>query len=174
MNLQFPLLSKEYRIHRITEQDIDDVYRLCAQNPRYYHYCPPPVSRAGILQDLSALPPGVAPSDKYYVGFYQSERLIAVLDLILGYPTTSDAYIGFFMTNASLQRQGIGSGIIQKLCSDLNKLPFHSVQLSWVKGNQQVEQFWLKNGFSALHETVSTSALSVIAAKRRLHPDATS
>ncbi len=35
---------------------------------------------------MTALPPGKAMEDKWFVGFYDGDCLIAVMDLILNYP----------------------------------------------------------------------------------------
>lgn len=40
---------------------------------------------------MNAIPPNVVIERKYYVGFYDGNKLLAVLDLIDGYPTTSTA-----------------------------------------------------------------------------------
>ena len=69
-------------------------------------------------------------SDKYYVGFYRGEDLIAVMDLIEGYPKKSVAFIGFFMTDVSIQKNGIGTKIIKNICNYLKTLKFYSVQLA--------------------------------------------
>lgn len=106
--------------------------------------------------------------DKYYIGFYQKEKLIAVMDFIDGYPEKWIAYIGFFMTDLSIQNQGIGTEIMDNLCSYLTSLGYHSIQLDWVKGNSQSEYFWLKNKFLPIKETKSNVADQVILAERVL------
>ena len=35
---------------------------------------------------MKALPPNKEAFDKYYLGYYDGEKLIAVMDFILGYP----------------------------------------------------------------------------------------
>lgn len=162
------LLSEHYAVRRISEGDIGKVYRLCAGNPLYYEYCPPFVTREAIREDLSVLPPGKEPEDKYYVGFYQGEALIAVMDLISGYPLASIAFIGFFMTESSVQSRGIGTAIIGDVCAYLSELGFGRVRLAWVKGNPQSEHFWLKNQFVPIKETVSSTGERVILAERWL------
>ena len=37
--------------------------------------------------------------DKYYLGFFAGDELVAVMDLILNYPKADIAFIGFFMMN---------------------------------------------------------------------------
>ena len=146
--MQIKLFSSQYKIHRLTDQNIDEIYHLLSKNVLYYEYCPPFVTRESIREDMKILPPGKEQKDKYYIGFYQDEKLIAVMDFIDGYPEKGIAYIGFFMTDTSLQN--------------------HSVRLAWVKGNPQSEHFWLKNGFVQLRETTSNAADEVILAEKML------
>lgn len=161
-------LSKKYVVKRLENSDIQDIFRLCCENKLYYEYCPPMVTAESIRKDMLALPPGVKNDDKFYIGYYADETLIAVMDLLCGYPTPSIAYIGFFMVNAAMQKRGIGSEIISQLCDYLKTEGFASIRLAWVKGNPQAEHFWLKNQFVVLKETTSDAADSVILAEKGL------
>lgn len=144
--MDIQLLSKAYKVTNLEEKDIPVIFQLCSKNPQYYQYCPPAVSREGIMEDMKALPPGKCMEDKYYLGFWNGDELAAVMDLILEYPNAETAWIGFFMMNADMQGQGNGSGIIEEVCTCL-KNRFSFVHLGYVKGNRQSEGFWLKNGF---------------------------
>ena len=161
-------VSDDYTVHKIREEDVEKVYHLCLGNPLYYEYCPPMVTLNSVREDLTALPPGKTMDDKYFVGFYEGEELIAVMDLIDGYPTKDIAFIGFFMTDASVQKQGVGSRIMADLLDTLKEVGFQAVRLAWVKGNPQAEHFWKKNGFQMLKETTSNAADSVILAEHKL------
>ena len=166
--MEVELLSKTYAVRRILEKDIEDVYQLCSGNPMYYEYCPPFVTKEKIREDMFMLPPGKTAADKYFVGFYQDEKLIAVMDLIDGYPEKSIAFIGFFMTEKSIQHEGVGTAIVEEVCDYLTELHYASVRLAWVKGNPQSEHFWIKNGFTKIMETSSNAADEVILAERML------
>ena len=95
---------------------------------------------------MQAVPEGKSPEDKYYLGFFKAGRLIAVMDLISGYPDQETAFIGFFMMNMDMQGQGAGSHIIEEVCACLNKY-FSYIRLGYVKSNEQSRHFWQKNGF---------------------------
>ena len=161
-------LSSKYVVEKLQHSDIHDIYNLCQENKLYYEYCPPMVSEESIKKDMTTLPPDTKMDDKYYIGFYAEGKLIAIMDLIAGYPEKNIAYIGFFMTDVSIQKRGIGSEIISEVCDHLRQQGFAFVRLAWVKGNPQAEHFWLKNGFSVMKETTSNVADSVILAERCL------
>ena len=166
--MQVELLSDRYRVHTLTDKNIDEIYHLLSKNILYYEYCPPFVTWQAIQENMRILPPGKVIDDKYYIGFYQGEKLIAIMDLIDGYPEKMIVYIGFFMTDVSIQNKGIGTQIIDYLCRYFSELHYESISLAWVKGNPQSEHFWLKNGFTPLRETSSDVADEVILAEKIL------
>ena len=105
-------LSKKYNVRKLNEEDIPEIYKLCSKNELYYIYCPPFVTEDSISEDMKALPPGKSNEHKFYLGFYDDRKLIAILDLISGFPDEDTAYIGFFMMDTDKQKQGIGTNII--------------------------------------------------------------
>ena len=69
--------SKCYTVRRMKEADIADIFTLCCKNHLFYQYCPPFVTEESIADDMKALPPNKELSDKYYLGYYDAEKLIA-------------------------------------------------------------------------------------------------
>ena len=78
---------------------------------------------------MEALPPNKSYDDKYYIGFFENDSLVAIMDLILGYPTEEIAFIGLFMTNVQYQNKGIGSNIIRDTCDYLNDLGYKNIMV---------------------------------------------
>ena len=160
--------SKRYSVRLLDGDDIETIFTLCSRNSLYYDHCPPFVSRESIRRDMKALPSKKTLSDKYYLGYFDGEKMIAVMDLIASYPNATTAFIGFFMTDISVQNTGIGSRIIDELCLYLPEIGFTSIRLGWVKGNPQAEHFWHKNGFTETGDTYNTDEYTVIVAERDL------
>ena len=67
-----------------------------------------------IEKDIEITPPGIPIEQKYYIGFFDNDKLVAVMDLVDGYPTCDYVYIGFFMMDCDLQGNGIGSKIVSE------------------------------------------------------------
>ena len=166
--MDYSVFSERYETVRLTEDQTEEIYILCRKNPLYYRHCPPFVTRESIAEDMKALPPDKEMSDKYYLGFYEGRKLIAVMDLIDGYPDRETAFIGFFMTEASLQKRGIGSGIIQSLGLSLKRQGYRNIRLGWVSTNPQAQHFWHKNGFTETGITYHTGAYTVVVAQKIL------
>ena len=160
-------LSSQYAVRCMDDADVDAIYDLFLQNEQYFRYCGRQPSRELILSDLHATPPGKPASSKYYVGFYAEDTLVAVMDLIDGYPDSGWAFIGFFMMNKELQGRQIGSGIIEEVCRSLKTAGIRAVRLGIDKGNPQSAHFWKKNGFSVIRE-VEQDGWTVLVAEKVL------
>ncbi len=161
-------LSGKYTVRKLSEADIPKALSLCEKNTLYYQYCPPFVSDQSIRDDMNALPPGKTMADKYYVGFYDGEKLVAILDLIISFSDKGTAFIGFFMMDTEVQNCGVGSEIISEVCFSLKQIGMEEVRLGWVQGNPQAEHFWIKNGFVATGATNETEDYVVVIARREL------
>jgi len=147
MIFQIEKLSKQYGVKQLTDTDVAAVVALCKENPMYYQYCPPFVTEDSIRADMKALPPRKNMEDKYYLGFYEGESLVAVMDLILGFPNEETAFVGFFMMNKAYQGKGTGTALMAEVYECLKECGFFFVRLCFAKGNPQSEHFWMKNGF---------------------------
>lgn len=160
------LFSKDYKIKKLSEENVDEIYNLCCKNVIYYEHCKPFVSKESIIFDLSDTPPNVDLKDKYYLGYYEGEKLIVLLDLIDNYPDEKMVYIGFFMTDTSVQNKGVGSKLISELVEFLKLNGYERIRLAWIKGNNQSESFWIKNNFKVIKETKGNVSEVVLLAER--------
>lgn len=136
-----------YPARRLTEADAAQVCALMQGNPLFYRYHPPQPTPESIRTDMTALPPGKAMEDKWFVGFYDGDCLIAVMDLILNYPAADTAFIGLFMTAHDRQGCGLGSRILRDCIARLAAAGYHRLRLAVDEGNPQSLAFWTKNGF---------------------------
>lgn len=161
-------LSKRFSVKRLEECDVTEVYNLCRENVLYYQYCPPFVTEKSILCDMRALPLDKEMRDKYYVGYYDDTKLIAVMDFIMGFPDRETIYIGFFMTDVSIQNNGVGSQLIEEMIAYLGNTGISKIRLGWVRGNLQAENFWHKNKFVETGEVFTLDTYTVIMAQRYL------
>lgn len=149
MNIAIEQLSHQYRVKQLYHEDIEAILRVGLSNPAYYQAMHSFVSKESIQQDLEALPPNKGFEDKAYVGFYQGQDLVAVMDLISHYPNAQTAHIGFFMMDKDYQGKKIGTSIIKEVLTCLKASQFQRVRLGYVEKNQQAMKFWTSLGFEA-------------------------
>lgn len=161
-------ISKSYHVRKMSMQDIDAIYDLSIGNPLFYRYCPPFITKQSIIEDLSALPPNVSIENKYYIGYFKDQRLIAIMDLILGYPHPKTAYIGLFMVDKSIQGMGIGSKMILECSGFLKGHDFQRIRLAYAKGNMQSRSFWSKNQFKETGEIVEKEDYAAVLMEKEL------
>lgn len=140
-------LSTSFEVRVLLESDVDIIYDVCRGNEMFYQYHPPFVTRESIIEDMRELPQGKTYSDKFFLGFFKEESLIAFMDLILGYPSEETAYIGLFMVSAGYQGGGVGSAIVRECISYLCGAGYTKFRLGTDIGNPQSNAFWMKNGF---------------------------
>ena len=145
-------LSSHYEIRTLTDSDVDIILDLCQHNTLFYKYTEARPTREQIRNDMRITPPGTKLSDKYFIGFFEGQELVAVMDLIGGYPKPENAYIGFFMMNQEYQGKQIGSAIIRDTADYLRKIGKTAIRLAIDKGNPQSAHFWKKNGFKVIFE----------------------
>lgn len=158
MQLILTELSNTFQVRRLHEEDVEEIYTLCKANKTYYKYFKTEPTHENITEDLYAAPPGKKSEDKYFLGFFHHDHtLVAVLDLIVGYPNPHTAFIGLFMTAVSEQRQGTGTKIIQDVLKQLAHQGMTCVRLGCISGNTEAASFWKHNGFHPTGEQTQTA-----------------
>ena len=166
MNIE--CFSEKYTVRRLADEDIEKVLELCKRNPLYYKHCPPEVTRESIAEDMRNLPPKKNFQDKYYLGYFQGNDLVAVMDFIDKYPNDETVFIGFFMVNSRYQQKGIGSSMISELSRYMKQLGYRYIRLGYGKGNRQSRGFWEKNEFSETGTVLHQERYDVVVMQRVL------
>lgn len=158
-------LSKTCSVRKLGLQDAQRVYELCMTNPQYYEYCGKKPSVGLVERDMTITPPGIPMAQKYYFGFFIRDELIAVMDLIAGYPNSQCAFIGFFMMHGRHQGQGLGTRLVAEVLAYLKELGFTQCRLGIDRENPQSNHFWRKNGFEVIREVETEEGTVLLAAK---------
>ena len=161
-------LTSEYQVKEIGEEDVPAAYRLFLDNPEYFQYCPPEPSEDTVRGDMRAVPSGKLPFDKHYVGYFDEDRLCAVLDLIERYPDKQTAFIGFFMLRSKLQNKGLGTKLIKEITDYLSSLGYKHIRLGYVLGDKRAEHFWKKNGFEPTGHIAHLELYDIVMAQKEL------
>nr|WP_288295252.1 GNAT family protein [uncultured Granulicatella sp.] len=141
-------LSTVYNIRRMGRNDVPLILSLENGNQLYFNYCPPKPSKQSVLNDLKAVPEGKNIDDKFYIGFFKENRLVAIMDFIVSFPIKETIYIGLFMMDCKESGQGKGSLIINEVLTAFREEGFTKVRLAYMKGNPQSKRFWEKCGFT--------------------------
>ena len=149
MKLDF---SQKYAVRPLTAGDVDKILALCAENEQFCTLPSPLATRESVLEDMTALPPGKCAADKHYLGFFDRETLVAVLDLIERYPQDDTTLHQAIYDEKERQGHGLGTALIGELLDELRREKFRKVRLAVDRGNPQSKAFWEKNGFALTGE----------------------
>ena len=162
IRLPIDRLSGTYGVRMLTEADVPEMLRLALGNPLYYRHMGIVPDAQNIAETLTALPPRMALADKYFFGWFDGERLVALMDLIQHYPDENKAFIGWFMVDADKQGCGLGRKLVADVAELLREAGFHEVRLGRVEGNPQSEAFWHACGFEENGLSYDTDGYRVI------------
>lgn len=165
--LNFNQMKSRYAVRKLSCEDIPEILAFSKTNPQFEEICGASMTDESIRKDMTITPPGKNLSDKYYLGFFSDDLLIAVADIIAGYPDDTTSFIGFFMVRGNKSGQGIGSEIITSICDFLKAEGFSTARLAYMKGHHQGEHFWMKNRFIAVKE-VRQDECDYVVAERTL------
>lgn len=161
--LDISKFSNCYEVKNLKATDVENIYDLCKANTQYYQYCGKEPSMELIQQDMVITPPNIPLSKKYYVGFFDQDELVAIMDFIDGYPSEEYGFIGFFMMNIAYQRKGIGSRIVTDICNYCQKLGIAKIRLGIDKENPQSNYFWRRNAFEIIREVQQEDGIILVA-----------
>ena len=160
--LDIRALGIGYDVRRLTEADVSDVFALAKGNRRFYRAIGVRPSRARLTEVISDVPEGAGPNDKYIVGFYDEGDLVAVLDLITGYPQASEAFIGWFMVDADLQRRGVGSQIFADVRAAMQAQGYNRLEVACPEASEPGLAFWRAQGFEPTGQRDDTGEYPVV------------
>lgn len=146
-NINFENVFTPYKARKLTETDVPAILDLYSENTEYFMHCPPSPNQKTVKEDLVALPPKKEAADKYFIGIFDGNCLIAVMDLIDQYPDNQTVFIGLLMVSESYQRKGIGTYITKALSQTLGAEGYVRIRLGYVKTNLSAQRFWIKQGF---------------------------
>ena len=105
-------------------------------------------SRSRLTEIITNVPTGAEGTSTYFVGFYDDEDdLVAVMDLICGYPESDDAFIGWFMVDAASQGRGVGTSIFADVRASMKAQGYDHLELKCPKASDSALRFWESQGF---------------------------
>lgn len=147
-SLDIASMSGDFKARKITEADIDDVYNLHLSNVRYYRSINEKPSKKHLTEVISEIADDNT-SKKHFIGFFDdNDTLVAILDLLTGYPNVDDGFIGWFMVKEDLHRKGVGSQLIADIRASLKAQGINKLSLKCNKNSTEAIGFWKEQSFT--------------------------
>ena len=145
-------LSNEFDVKPLSERQAGQILKLMQSNPEFFRFEPPKPSLRSVKTDMVRVPPHILLDQKFYLGYYQGDQLVAILDLILDYPKEMQAWIGLLMVAQDEQNQGIGRQIVKDLESALARARFAHIELGVRPDNEPALKFWSANSYQTSNQ----------------------
>jgi GNAT superfamily N-acetyltransferase len=102
--------SARMELKQIGPEEVAEVQRLIESDPGYTERItgyPPGQADAESL--LMGRPEGLSEDAKVLLGVWESDQLVAVVDLLRGYPTGHTGFIGLLEVHGDHQGRGVGA-----------------------------------------------------------------
>lgn len=136
-------LLPQFNIRYFNQSDYPQLYSFMKNNSDYFRCVSGhPAAYDEVVSGISEMPPAVLPNQKHYIGIWEGDILIAVIDFIEKYPSPEYIYIGLFIINNSLHKKGIGKSIFEALKISAQKCGFSKLRLGCVTDNISGMSFW--------------------------------
>lgn len=149
-------LLPEYKIKKVSEEDYESLFNLESSNIDFY-LCTQgrAVTYEEAINDTIELPPNTTQDQKFYIVFYDEDRLVAVMDYIENYPGKGIVWIGFFMVDANIKRKKLGTKIISAFENTLRKNNIQKMQLGCIDSNSVGMHFWKSLDMQEIRRVIS-------------------
>lgn len=168
IRLPIDSLSGTFAVRELEQADVPDMLHLAHGNPLYYEHMRMQPTAVSLADTLMALPPRRTLADKHFFGWYEENRLIAMMDLIWRHPSEDMAFIGWFMVDRERQGRGLGRQLVAEVLAMLMHAGVSEVRLGRIEGNPQSERFWRACGFAENGLGYDTEDYHVTVMSRRL------
>jgi GrpB-like predicted nucleotidyltransferase (UPF0157 family)/RimJ/RimL family protein N-acetyltransferase len=132
----------------LSAADLDLVIELnktCSDFFLFQNGLPP--SEDDAREMFEFVPPQSHGATKLPIGIFHSERLVGVMDVLRGYRTTSEWYIGFMLLAPSFRRQGFGFEIHSEFVSYARRGGAQRLLIAVLEANESARRFWLRLGY---------------------------
>ncbi len=168
VRLPLHVLAGEFGVRELTAEDIPEMLRVARSNPLFYQYMRPDPTAENLTADLTALPPRRTLADKHFFGWFDGEKLVAMMDLIWRHPKPEMAFIGWFILDGAAQGKGQGRRLVCDVLDMLKGQGVEEVRLGRIQGNPQSERFWHACGFQENGLGYDTDGYHVVIMAKRL------
>ncbi len=146
--------GEKYFIRKLdSEKDLNILQVLCEDCIDYYEM------NGGKKEDLvnaakdlfNDLPPGKELKDKRIIGLFDNEnRLIGIIEYIMGFPEVKTWYIGQMMISQKIRENGLGEKFLKEYLKNIQNCDVKKSRLGVLQENVKAYRFWYKMGFETV------------------------
>ena len=146
-------LLPQWEIRPVGEDDFDAVLAMLERCSDFYDLCGVPITAESLRQDIAELPPRCTPEQKHFAALWKDGAPWIALDLVEGYPRPKTMFVGLFVVDPALRRQGTGRAVMTALLRAAKQAGFDRARLACLPNNSVGRAFWQAVGFRDLRQT---------------------
>lgn len=151
----------EYEIANITNENFGQIFSVYDTNQDFFMLTQgKKATIESSISDIEAIPPNCVIAQKLYIGIWENDKAIGVLDIIQEYPEQTSFWIGLLLINGISHSKGIGSKIVCAILNAAKIAGYKSAQLGVIDTNAKGIAFWQKHGFSTFRNSGNIVVMS--------------
>lgn len=156
MDTRLPGNIADVEVVRLDATDLSRLPRLCAACTDFFELVEGlPGGEATAAEILGPLPPELAVGTRHVFGLAKAGELVGVVDLLQGYPSPQEWYIGLLLLLPEYRRRGLGARFCTEILSWIRLRGGVAVRLIVQHQNPLARVFWEQMGFSVEREVVT-------------------
>ena len=151
----FPTIT-DVDVVRLGESDLPQLSRLCLACTAFFELVE---GRAGgdatAAEILGPLAPEQERGTKHVFGFKRRDELIGVAELLQGFPSPTEWFIGLLLLHPDYRGTGLGARLCTGIIDWIRDEGGIAVRLVVQHQNHRARAFWKRQGFSVEREMIS-------------------
>ncbi len=141
---------------RLGDGDLPRVLELCRRCAAFYELVEGQAADEETAREILGPPAGqVAQGMKHVWGLEDSGRLIAIVELLAGYPAAGEWYVGLLLISPERRGQGLGARLFRAVRSWMAAEGAAMARIVVQQQNPGAFRFWQRQGFAVEREVVS-------------------
>ena len=145
-------LLPDWELRPVAGDDFDAVLAMLERCSDFFDLSGAPITAESLRQSIAELPPRCVPEQKHYAALWKDGAPWMALDLVEGYPRPKTLYLGLFVIDPALRRQGMGRTVMNALLKAAKGAGFDRVRLACLPDNTVGRAFWQAMGFGELRQ----------------------
>jgi len=138
-----------YETMAIARSNYADVWDVYASNPEYFMTHKGRAARlSDILETFDRLVDGFDPAKQYFVGFWQNDCCVAVLELLPNFPNDGELWLSEIIVHGNHHGKGLGKKIVAAVLAAA--AGFKRIKLGT---DEHLIAFWKGLGFNKTHQS---------------------
>ena len=142
-----------WEIRPVEGEDFDTVLAMLERCNEFFELLDGvPITAESLRQDMAELPPRCVPEQKHFAALWKDGAPRIVLDLVEGWPRPKTVFVGLFVMDPALRRQGVGRAVMAALLKAAKGAGFDRARLGCLLVNPVGHAFWEAMGFRDLRQ----------------------